>query len=44
MYIDEYKWPVLREISCSDKENKTWLTAWDQSDYTQFSPNQNKIK
>jgi len=27
---------MLREISCSDKDSKTWLTAWDQSNYTHF--------
>lgn len=36
MYIDEYNWPVLREVSCLDKDNKKWLTAWDQSNYTHF--------
>jgi len=34
---------VLREISCSDKHNKTWLTAWEQSNYTHFLLIQNYI-
>jgi len=44
MHIDEYNWPVLKEISCSYKDNMMWLTAWDRSNYTYFSLIQNNIK